>query len=182
LRRDKKERRERKNFLKKGRLPPVFPVVLYNGKRVWTPPKEISELIDFDFSGGGEEGGEGGGKLSFLKEYIPRFRYLCIDQKRVTDEFLEEKGTMVSGLIFMERVGRDGIESEKEDLARVARCFAPHLEIEEGKRMVAWMINWYNMVMGLGKMREGDAVVAKLESIVEVWFLSVSACPRRWWC
>ena len=156
-----RDRKQRNSLLREGKLPPLFPVVLYKGRRVWGAAKEVSELIDSGFWEEGE-------RLGFLRQYMPRFRYLCIDQERLSDEFLEEKGTLVSALFFMERVGRDGIESEKEDLARVARLMEPHLKSDEGRRTVWRILERFRVLSGLGKMENREAVVAKLESIVEV--------------
>jgi hypothetical protein len=47
------------------RLPPVLPVVLYNGKPRWNAPEDIAELIA-DAPGG-------------LDRYRPRLRYLLLD-------------------------------------------------------------------------------------------------------
>ncbi|OIO91164.1 MAG: hypothetical protein AUK03_11725 [Anaerolineae bacterium CG2_30_64_16] len=54
-----------------GRLPPVVPVILYNGLPRWQAAQDIAELI---------AAGPGG-----LAAYRPRLRYLAIDQDAVSD-------------------------------------------------------------------------------------------------
>jgi hypothetical protein len=46
------------------RLPPVLPIVLYNGRRRWTAPTDLGDLIE-------------PGPVE-LAGYQPRFRYLLI--------------------------------------------------------------------------------------------------------
>ena len=56
------------------KLPPVFPVVLYNGGRRWTAPLEIRELI--------ADVPEG------LSCYLPCFKYYLIEEQSYSDERL----------------------------------------------------------------------------------------------
>ena len=68
-------------------LPPVLPVVIYNGRRRWNAARGVSELI--------ASGGAG------LARYQPSQRYFLLDQGRVGGAALP-RGNLVSALIALE--------------------------------------------------------------------------------
>ena len=72
----------------RGGLPPVLPVVIYNGRRPWTAPADVSALIA---SGGG----------AALARYQPSQRYFLLDEGRVGGSDLPS-GNLVSALIALE--------------------------------------------------------------------------------
>ena len=71
-----------------GALPPVLPVVLYNGRRPWTAPVEMTELV------------AAGSDL--LAPYQPSQRYHLLDGARVADADLPADN-LVSALIELEK-------------------------------------------------------------------------------
>ena len=75
-----------------GKLPPVLPIVIYNGSRPWTASEEVAELIAF--------GGEA------LARYQPSLRYYLLDQGRLAADDMPGRN-LVSALIALEtnRVG-----------------------------------------------------------------------------
>ena len=75
-----------------GKLPPVLPIVIYNGSQPWTASEEVAELIAF--------GGEA------LARYQPSLRYYLLDQGRMGGDDLPGRN-LVSALIALEtnRVG-----------------------------------------------------------------------------
>jgi len=67
----------RSQSLKRGdALPPVVPMVIYNGKSAWKSPCEIRELINTVHPG--------------LEKFTPHLSYWLLDEGRVGDENLEE--------------------------------------------------------------------------------------------
>ncbi|KXJ04639.1 Uncharacterized protein YjiP, partial [Exaiptasia diaphana] len=70
------------------KLPPVLPIVLYNGSAPWTKPVEVSELVD---------------PADGLDAFTPRFRYYLIDEGRVPQELLEPVDDPVAALLKLER-------------------------------------------------------------------------------
>ena len=78
-----------------GRLPPVLPVVIYNGERRWSAATEMEETI----AAVGEA----------LAPFQPRQRHLVIDKHRLSIEDLPEEN-VVSAQIALEQVrsGRTG--------------------------------------------------------------------------
>ena len=69
-------------------LPPVLPVVIYNGRRPWTVPVDVVDLI---------ASGRGGA----LGRYQPSQRYFLLDEGRVGGGDLPS-GNLVSALIALE--------------------------------------------------------------------------------
>ena len=73
-------------------LPPVFPVVLYNGSKPWTAPQDIYEMVQPE-------------PPCFLQVYQPRLRYYLIDEGRYTQEELGLRQTPLSGVFGVENAG-----------------------------------------------------------------------------
>ncbi|WP_433924878.1 Rpn family recombination-promoting nuclease/putative transposase [Vreelandella sp. 21] len=73
-------------------LPPVFPVILYNGSKPWTAPLDIYEMVQPE-------------PPSFLQVYQPRLRYFLVDEGRYTNEELGLRQTPLSGVFGVENAG-----------------------------------------------------------------------------
>ncbi len=58
-------------------LPPVLPILIYNGRRNWNVPFKLEEMIE-DY---------------LPKQFIPRFEYFPIIEKNYSDETLLEVKT-----------------------------------------------------------------------------------------
>ena len=71
-----------------GRLPPVLPIVVYNGRPRWSAPEEVGEMVAAVGSG--------------LALYQPRQRYLLIDEHALRAEDLPP-GNVVSAQITLEQ-------------------------------------------------------------------------------
>ncbi|WP_169449682.1 Rpn family recombination-promoting nuclease/putative transposase [Oceanospirillum beijerinckii] len=73
-------------------LPPVFPVVLYNGSRRWSAQQDIYQMIQPE-------------PPSFLRVYQPQLRYYLVDEGAYTDEELGLTPTPLSALFSVENAG-----------------------------------------------------------------------------
>lgn len=73
-------------------LPPVFPMVLYNGTKRWSARQDIYEMVRPE-------------PPEFLRAYQPHLRYYLIDEGRYTDEELISKETLLSGVFGVENAG-----------------------------------------------------------------------------
>jgi predicted transposase YdaD len=62
-----------------GRLPPVLPIVLYNGEADWWAAASLDELGEPDLP-------------AQLRRYQPRFRYLLLEEHRYDDAELVQLG------------------------------------------------------------------------------------------
>ncbi len=72
-----------------AQLPPVLPVVLYNGKPIWTAVQDVGDLI-VTVPGG-------------LDRYRPRMRYLLIDEVRYGNAELESMKNLSAALFRLEK-------------------------------------------------------------------------------
>ncbi|MCX7112077.1 MAG: Rpn family recombination-promoting nuclease/putative transposase [Proteobacteria bacterium] len=70
------------------KLPPVLPIVLYNGKPRWTAATEVSELIAAAPTG--------------LGRYRPHLRYLLLDEGRYTESELAPLRNLTAALFRLE--------------------------------------------------------------------------------
>ncbi|WP_089684056.1 Rpn family recombination-promoting nuclease/putative transposase [Billgrantia gudaonensis] len=74
-------------------LPPVLPIVLYNGSRRWSAEPDIYSMIRPE-------------PPSFLQVYQPHLRYYLIDEGRYTDEELGLRQSPLSGVFGVENAGQ----------------------------------------------------------------------------
>jgi predicted transposase/invertase (TIGR01784 family) len=75
-------------------LPPIFPVVLYDGSRRWRARQDIYEMITPE-------------PPEFLKGYQPHLRYYLVDEARYTDEQLGLVQTPLSGVFSIEKASKN---------------------------------------------------------------------------
>lgn len=72
-----------------GRLPPVLPIVLYNGKPRWTAATELLDLIE-----------PAPGRL---KDYAPRLKYLLLDEGAIDESAPWALKNLVAALFRLEK-------------------------------------------------------------------------------
>uniref|UniRef100_UPI0025E825EC Rpn family recombination-promoting nuclease/putative transposase n=1 Tax=uncultured Thiodictyon sp. TaxID=1846217 RepID=UPI0025E825EC len=75
-------------------LPPVFPLVLYNGTGRWTAARDIADLIT--------------PLPNALTSYRPQHRYHLIDEGRIGPDTLEQAGSVAAELVRLETLAKDG--------------------------------------------------------------------------
>ena len=96
-----------------GKLPPVLPLVLYNGYAPWGAAREISELIE-EVPGG-------------LERYRPRLRYCLLDEMRMADSELEPLRNLAAAMVRLEK--SHGTEAMERVLGAASEWLrAPGLE------------------------------------------------------
>jgi len=61
---------------KSGKLPPVFPIMLYSGNEKWTAPDNLQELIDIPYKS--------------MKTFIPSFKYFKIIENEFSIKSLKK--------------------------------------------------------------------------------------------
>ena len=74
-------------------LPPVLPIVLYNGGKTWTAPTELAALLP-----------QVPGRVA---DYLPQLRYLLIDENRYGEEELAAMHNLVAAIIRFEHPAND---------------------------------------------------------------------------
>ena len=70
-------------------LPPVFPIVIYNGGKAWKAPQEVTALF--------------APMPESLKYYRPQHRHFLLDESRVPGEKLDISKGLVTQLLRLER-------------------------------------------------------------------------------
>ena len=111
----------------RGGLPPVLPVVIYNGRRPWTAPAGVSALIA---SGGG----------AALARYQPSQRYFLLDEGRVGGPDLPS-GNLVSALIALE-TNRDRVRA-----AALLGALIDLLRKQDDEELMAAFTEWAAQVL-----------------------------------
>ena len=79
----------RGDVLQGKQLPPVLPIVLYNGAAKWTAATDIADLIPR--------------APGLVADYLPQLKYLLIEQNRYTDETLVTMRNLVAAIIRVEQ-------------------------------------------------------------------------------
>ena len=82
-------------------LPPVFPIVIYNGGKAWKAPQEVAALF--------------APMPESLKYYRPQHRHFLLDESRVPGEELDKSKGLVAQLLRLERA------QEPEQVRRIVR-------------------------------------------------------------
>jgi predicted transposase YdaD len=82
-----KELRTQKSF----RLPPVFPIVLYNGKEPWTVSPSLKGIV---------EQGE------LFGDFLPDFRYHLVHISEIPETYLKELHNSLSAVFLLEKENR----------------------------------------------------------------------------
>ncbi|MFN8671235.1 MAG: Rpn family recombination-promoting nuclease/putative transposase [Candidatus Sericytochromatia bacterium] len=125
-------------------LPPIFPIVLYNGDKKWTAPENISSLIKNN---------------KLLGKYGINFRYLKIAENEYKKEDLIKIKNIVSNL-FMAEAHFD-IDEMIEEISNLA-------DSETDKEALDFFINWFKNKAIYGKIdyeyeRIEEAYLSKIE-------------------
>ena len=71
-----------------GRLPPVLPIVLYNGRQCWSAATDVFDLIP--------------PVPGLVEQFKPRFKYLLIDENAYTDSQLASLKNLVAAVFRIE--------------------------------------------------------------------------------
>lgn len=91
---------KQKKLTQQGKLPPVLPIVLYNGERPWNAALNVSELVQ-PVPGG-------------LEHYRPALPYLLLDEGAIvaSEQWSEETRNVVSAIFRLEhhRSPQDAID------------------------------------------------------------------------
>lgn len=109
------------------RLPAVLPLVLYNGKRPWQAPLDLASLF--------EEVPDS------LRKYLPRLRYLMLDENRLNLDLPDLAGNRVASLFRIETC------EEVEKIPRLTRDLAALLPSPEEPELRQTIGEWLAHVL-----------------------------------
>ena len=128
-------------------LPPVFPIVLYNGSRRWTAKTDIYTLIQPE-------------PPSFLRAYQPHLRYYLIDEGAYTDAELGLTPSPLSGMFSVENAG-DSWESLQRAVDRIVAIIQADPNKERLDRVITRWIKRHLSRLGV------DIQLDQLNSLIE---------------
>ncbi|MCC6790008.1 MAG: Rpn family recombination-promoting nuclease/putative transposase [Hyphomonadaceae bacterium] len=120
------------NYKRIKKLPAIYPIVLYNGKRKWSAPTSISDLIEDEPS---------------LGAYAIDFQYLLLNEKAYSKEQLLTIRNIVSTLFLAE--GHYDIALLEQELLNL-------YEQESDKQAVSLFLNWFRQLALYGKVSPDD--------------------------
>jgi predicted transposase/invertase (TIGR01784 family) len=105
------------------RLPPVIPLVLYNGKTNWHVPRSFKEIIK---------------SHEMYSDYVIDFNYLLFDIHRMNDEELKKIANVVSTIFYLDK--EDDIEQIVKRLDTI-KGIIKRLKIDKKKNLLRWIRN-----------------------------------------
>jgi len=108
-------------------LPPVLPLVLYNGERRWQAPVDLDALIYPAPAG--------------LEKYRPRLSFLLLDEGRYTVQDLSGLNNLVAAMFQLESSRTD------DDLRKVVRNLLSWLSSVEQDSLRRAFTVWFNRVL-----------------------------------
>ena len=103
----------RGEVLDKKRLPPILPIVLYNGDQKWTAATDIAELIP--------------GVPGPMSDYLPQMKYLLIDENSYAEADLVGLENLMAAVIRFEHPTSTAAEVQLIGLLRVWLAGKPEL-------------------------------------------------------
>jgi predicted transposase/invertase (TIGR01784 family) len=140
-----------------GKLPAVFPIVLYNGDRRWRAPVQIAELIE---------------QTPSLGRYALRFEYFKIAENEFSREQLLGIRNIVSTLFLTE---------SHYDKNLLAAELLGLFEREEDKESISLLLNWFRQLYEHGRVspEEYEALETTYRSIEEARTMLVTALEKE---
>ena len=147
-----------KRLTESGLLPPVLPVVLYNGEHRWNAATDMGSLIK-------EVPDE-------LDRYAPRLRYLLLDEGTFSNEELGALENLVAALFKLENS-----RSEENLLEVVTNLLQWIGEPEQSSLRRAFTV-WFNRV--LAPKRQQKPVFEELEEVSTMLSERVKEWNKKW--
>lgn len=94
-----KNTRTRKDF----RLPPVFPLVLYNGTESWTAKRQLKEMVK---------------GADFLEDYIINFKYQLVSVTKLERDFITNSNTLIDNVFYADSFTKATGKKMQKNLVR----------------------------------------------------------------
>ena len=150
----------REGELHDGLLPPVVPIVLYNGATPWSPVTDVADCF--------------GPSLPGLEAYRPRLLYHLVDEARLKLHPLQEVRNLAEALFHLER------SRTPPDIFEVMRALGAVLQGPENQPLRRTITIWLRLLLrrkapranmaeidDINDLLEGDTM---LEQTIERWF------------
>ena len=134
------------NDLPDGRLPPILPIVLYNGKEPWKAPLDVAEC--FATPPGG------------LEAYRPSLRYLLLDERRLQQHPLKEVRNFADAVFSMEA------SRELQELIAVVHALKEVLRAPGLQKLRHAFNQWIKAML---LRRASEPMIEEIETIRDVF-------------
>lgn len=112
---------------KTRKLPPLFPLVLYNGDDKWTAATDFRSLL---------------AQPELLQQYAPQLHYFKIAENEYSNEALLSISNLVSTLFLAEK---------SQDIALIKQQLLALFDNENDKQALSILLNWFRQLSLRGK-------------------------------
>ena len=149
-----------KRWTTSGKLPPVVPIVLYNGERPWTAPLQVAELIE---------------SMPGDRRHSPRFECLVIDEVHLPREQLEPLDNPVAGVFQLEQ--SEGVE----EIRRIIDSLIEILDDPDLRELRRDMATWLRRAVLPARLPGTE--VPELKDLEETKIMleeRTATWPRKW--
>ncbi|MCP4606063.1 MAG: Rpn family recombination-promoting nuclease/putative transposase, partial [Proteobacteria bacterium] len=147
-----------KQLTENDRLPPVLPLVLYNGESRWSAPIDIVDLVE---------------KVpGSLGRYAPRLSYLLLDEGAFSSEELGALKNFVAALFKLEK------SQSEENLLQVVTNLLKWLEEPKQASLRRAFTVWFNRVLVPRKSKQ--PTFEKLEEVGTMLSERVREWNKKW--
>jgi len=151
-------RKERDVRTGKQKLPPILPMVLFNGSETWRASTEVADLIQ-RVPGG-------------LEGYLPSFRYLLIDEKKHSGIGEKSQKNLVEALFQLENT------REPRSIQRVVIRLLKWLGAPDQAELSRSFATWFNEVLvprqkfpeRIPAFQDIQEVKSMLQETVQKWY------------
>jgi predicted transposase/invertase (TIGR01784 family) len=114
------------------KLPPLFPLVLYNGNKKWTAATDFKDLLE---------------QPDLLRHYAPQMHYFKIAENEYDSETLLKISNLVSMLFLAEN---------NENTQIIAQQLLLLFDKQEDKQAISILLNWFEQLALRGKKSLDD--------------------------
>jgi predicted transposase/invertase (TIGR01784 family) len=144
-----------------GKLPPVLPLVLYNGYARWGAALDVSELVE-EVPGG-------------IERYRPHLRYCLLDEGRIADAELESLQNLAAALFRLEK------SRDKEDIEWVLTSLLEWLREPQLAEVRRAFTTWLVQVLLPARMPGAEIPqVTDLQEVRSMLAERVTEWTRQW--
>ncbi|MCG5514394.1 Rpn family recombination-promoting nuclease/putative transposase [Ectothiorhodospira shaposhnikovii] len=130
-------------------MPPIFPVVLYNGSKRWTAREDIYRMVRPE-------------PPMFLRVYQPHLRYYLVNESAFTEDELAKRDTPLSGIFEVEKASKD-VEALQGAVKRLAARIRAHPEKARLDEVITRWLKRHLKRLGA----EAEQALEEINSLVE---------------
>ncbi|MBI1296367.1 Rpn family recombination-promoting nuclease/putative transposase [bacterium] len=144
------------------KLPPIFPLLLYNGDENWSAAQTMAELVEAEPA---------------LGDYAIGFRYFKLAANEFSQEQLLGIQNIVSTLFLAE---------SKPDINLLTEQFLTLFDSEEDRQAISLFFNWYKQLTIYGYVKPEDyaslvEVYRSAEEVTSMLQTSIRKQQERWY-